>query len=243
MALGVGVESQAGLLDRAGLADAGQHVLQGPPLGAVVEDVIGGDHRRAVGLGHGRQLRQPVQVARAVATGRRQPDVAPQGPGDGPQLILERGLEMVRRHDEDHLALGVVQEVRPTQLALRLPGAPLADGQQPRQPAIGLTVGGIDQQAGRPVGEIQAAAGQVADRRAGLRQVALRPPGPRRSGQRIAVADPDGLQAQRIGADHQLVRMRRAAQEREVAGGLQLHIAGHPNTPCIHHWGGACGSP
>ena len=62
------------------------------------------------------------------------------------------------------------------------------------------------------------------------------------SGQGVAVADPDGLDPQGVGAEHQLVRMRGAPQEREVGGRLQLGVAGHPNTPCSHHLAGSLGS-
>ena len=47
MALGVGGKAKTGFVDRAVLADAGQHVLQRPPLRAVVEHVVGRDQRNA----------------------------------------------------------------------------------------------------------------------------------------------------------------------------------------------------
>jgi hypothetical protein len=48
---GVGLQRQAGVRDGAFLAHAGEDVLQHPPLGAVVEHVVGGDERRAAPLG------------------------------------------------------------------------------------------------------------------------------------------------------------------------------------------------
>ena len=47
VALGVGVKPVAGLKDGAVLADAGEHVLQGPAGGAVGVHVIGGDEGHA----------------------------------------------------------------------------------------------------------------------------------------------------------------------------------------------------
>ena len=47
MALGIGLEARAGLGDRAFLADAGEHVLQGAAVGGVIEHVVGGDERDA----------------------------------------------------------------------------------------------------------------------------------------------------------------------------------------------------
>ena len=46
MALGVGDQTIARLIDRAVLADAGEHVLERPPCGRVVEHVAGGDQAR-----------------------------------------------------------------------------------------------------------------------------------------------------------------------------------------------------
>ena len=43
MPLGIGFELQPCVMDRAFLADAGEHVLQGPAMGGVIEHGIGGD--------------------------------------------------------------------------------------------------------------------------------------------------------------------------------------------------------
>jgi hypothetical protein len=75
VALGVGLQPPAGLVDGGPLADAGQHVLQHAPVGVVIEDGVGGDHRRAGALGHGRQPVQPAP-GRRPATGARPPDKA-----------------------------------------------------------------------------------------------------------------------------------------------------------------------
>ena len=45
MALGIGLETAADALDRGLLADAGQHILQHPLLGMVIEHVVGRDQR------------------------------------------------------------------------------------------------------------------------------------------------------------------------------------------------------
>jgi len=85
MPLGVGFQPKTRLLDRTALADAGEHVLQGPPFGRVVEDIVGGDHRRAGALAERVQPRQAVQVPRAVGPGGGEPDAAPEFAGQGPQ--------------------------------------------------------------------------------------------------------------------------------------------------------------
>ena len=41
--LGIGLQAQARVVDRAFLADAGEHVLQGTAMGRVIEHAAGGD--------------------------------------------------------------------------------------------------------------------------------------------------------------------------------------------------------
>ena len=43
MAFGIGGQAIARFSDRAALANAGQHILEGAPLGQVVEHIVGGD--------------------------------------------------------------------------------------------------------------------------------------------------------------------------------------------------------
>ena len=48
MPLGIGLQAEAGFLDRHTLADAGQDVLQRTPLRRVIEHVVGGDQGQAM---------------------------------------------------------------------------------------------------------------------------------------------------------------------------------------------------
>ena len=222
----VGGQAQARLGDGTTRADTGQHVLQRPSFRAVVEDVIGRHHRRVGRLRQARQPRQTGKVARAIAPRSRQPDVR-QGAGDLAKLGLEPFVQAIRRRDQRELAFGVIQIVRPVKLAVALPGAALAHREQAGEPAISLAVRRIDQEARRCVRKVQATAGEGADLGAAFTLLAhLRPP-PHDAGQAVAVADPHGFHAQGVRPGHQLPRMRGAAQEREVAGGLQLGVAGH----------------
>ncbi len=66
MTLGVGLEPEARLVDRPMLADAGQHVLQGPPPGDVVEHVAGRDQGRPAGCGEPRQRLDARRVVAAI---------------------------------------------------------------------------------------------------------------------------------------------------------------------------------
>ena len=51
MPLGIGFELEPGFGNRAFLADAGEHVLQGAPVGRVIEHRIGGDEGNASARG------------------------------------------------------------------------------------------------------------------------------------------------------------------------------------------------
>ena len=233
MPLAVGLQPQAGVMDGAGLADAGQHVLQVPAVRAVIEDVVGGEHRRAGGLGQGRQPREPVQVARAIGPRRRQPDVAAQVAGDLAQAAFEVFIQPGGRDHQDKLAFGMVGEVGPAQVALALLRAKLADGQQPGQAAVGFAVGGVAEQRRRIVGEVQPAPGQRLHRQRRLAQLLHLRPGPHHPSQRIAVGDADGFHAQHAGLVDQFMGMRGSAQEREIGGGLEFGVAGHAQTPSV----------
>ena len=62
--LGIGFELQPCVMDGAFLADAGEHVLQGPAMGGVIEHRIGGDEGYA---GARRQLRKRGDAGAIVA--------------------------------------------------------------------------------------------------------------------------------------------------------------------------------
>ena len=64
MALGIGDQTIARLVDRAVLADAGEHVLERPPRGRVVEHVASGHERRAAGIS---ELGQRLDARAVVA--------------------------------------------------------------------------------------------------------------------------------------------------------------------------------
>ena len=64
MPLGIGFELQPCVMDRAFLADAGEHVLQGPAVGGVIEHGVGGDEGKAHAR---RQLRQRCDAGAVVA--------------------------------------------------------------------------------------------------------------------------------------------------------------------------------
>ena len=66
MALGIGGEAKPGLGDRAVLADAGQHILQRPPLGDVVEHVVGRDERQPGLVGDRGEAGEAPRIVAAI---------------------------------------------------------------------------------------------------------------------------------------------------------------------------------
>ena len=66
MALGMGGEAKPGLVDRAMLADAGQHILQRPPLGDVVQHIVGRDERQPGLVGDRGEAGEAAYIVAAV---------------------------------------------------------------------------------------------------------------------------------------------------------------------------------
>ena len=150
MALGVGCEAQARAIDRRVLADAGQHVLERPALGDVIEDVAGREQRRAAPCGELGQRRDPGRIVAAVAVLRGEIDRARELRMQAREKSRKRIVRLVRRQGDQDLAFGVGQHVREPELALALRGPPLAEGNELGEPAIGGAVGRkAEQRAGR----------------------------------------------------------------------------------------------
>ena len=76
MALGVAGEPEAGFVDGAGVADAGEHILKAAADGIVIEHVVGGEERHARGLGQGGEPVQPLGIAALKAAGGGEIDAA-----------------------------------------------------------------------------------------------------------------------------------------------------------------------
>ena len=99
-----------------------------------------------------------------------------------------------------------------------LAGPGLADGEQSTQPAVGTTIGWIDQNGGL-VGKLDATANNETDagRLGGFM-------GPDHPGDTVHVGNGERLQTTDGGLGEKLVASARAAQEREVGGALELSI-------------------
>ena len=106
-------------------------------------------------------------------------------------------------------------------MAFALRRAAPAEGEQPREPAIGGAVGRIGEQA-RRVAQKSSRAPTMKRTPSLLR----RHMSAHHAGQAVAVGDREGREAERRRGDRQLLRMRGAAQEGEIGGRLQLGVGG-----------------
>ena len=110
MTLGIGREPQPRLLDRHLLPDAGEHVLQGPPLGGVVEHVLHRHDGRSGRATEGIEPGEPAAVVTPVAMGGREIDGHRPG-SDGAQGGDEAGLDRVGRDDHEDHPFGVLRHL------------------------------------------------------------------------------------------------------------------------------------
>ncbi len=221
VALGVGGEPEAGLVDGAVRADAGEHIEQGPAFGCVHVHVVGRDEGGAAKLRQLGEAREPARVVAAVERLAGQEAGSGKAPGQAGKRVPKRGIGLVRRQEDQDLPFGVGLQLGQREPARALLGAPLAQRQQAAEPAVGGAIGRVAQQL-RPVLGHQPRADQQPEPRLLGGDV-----GAHHAGQRVAVGDAERRQAQRLGGQHQLVRVRGGAQEGEVAGDLQLGVAGH----------------
>ena len=134
----------------------------------------------------------------------------------------------LRRQRDQHLSLGMGKHVLPMQHASALGRAPLAEGEQPAEAAVGSAVAGIAEERGA-VGEVEPRPCQQPYAGPLRRHM-----GAHRAGERVAVGDADGREAEPGGLLHQLFCMGGAAQEAEIADCLQFRVgnrgrgAAHP---------------
>jgi hypothetical protein len=97
MPLGIGFELQSCLVDRAFLADTGEHVLQGAAVGGVIEHGAGGDEGKANARC---ELRQGFDAGAVIAAkGMTGGEVEPSAERllDAPQITFEISLPLTRR--------------------------------------------------------------------------------------------------------------------------------------------------
>ena len=249
--LGVGGKPAAGGGQRRLLADAGQHVLQRAAFGGVVVDVVGGGERRAVAAGGGGEAGEAALVAGAVGHRCHQADVAGEGVVKGGQGFVEGRLDAPGGHDAEHHAGAPLEKIGEVEIARAFLGAQIAQRQQAAEAAVsgaGRRPG--DDVGGRPDHPVRlrpgavppppfrgGMGGAVRDGRIAEDEAAADVEGKLRllrgdmgahdAGERVAVGDGEAGEAQFGGREGQLLRMRAAAQEREIGGDGELGEGGH----------------
>ena len=111
MPLGIGLQAEAGFLDRHMLADAGQDVLQRAPLRRVIEHIVGGDQGQAMLRAELGELADPSCVIAAIEMA----DGEMRAPADiVAELLQERGealVDLLRRQRHQLLAEAMIQHV------------------------------------------------------------------------------------------------------------------------------------
>ena len=182
VAIGMALAAEAGVVDGAAMADAGDHVLQDAPRRHMEQHVVG-DHGRHPRLGREiGQLVQPELVVRPAAQGQRQIAAIAEGLAQPAQLERAGVVgDVGDQHRDQALAIG--DEIGPVEPALRLAAALLAEAEQPAEPGIGRAVGRVDQHRDA-VHEVEAAADDQPD--AGVLRRLMRP---HDAGEAVAVDD------------------------------------------------------
>ena len=235
MLLGVGLEREAALGDRLGEARRGERVLQGLPRAHVHQHVAGGDDRQAGELRDADDAVDEVVVAGAVQQleGDRG---AVLEPGLQPHRVREDVLERLRRRrHEQREALGQAGErgrvrhlafdvARVREVAALL-GAPARDRDPVREVAVAAPRLRQQHQARvRRAAARQRQAHLAADDEVQLLRLGLDVRA-NDAGERALVGDRERAVAERGGALDQLLRVRRAGQEAEVAAAVKLGVA------------------
>ena len=221
VAVGKALALEAGGLDRAALADAGDDILQDAALGMVEQHVAGGDEGGAVAGAHLREAVEAGGVARPAADRAGKVGAAPGVAGEPVELGGEAFVRLVGQQDEEQ-ALAADGEVVPGEGAAGLAGAALAGRDEAAEARPSGAVGRVGEQRGA-AGEVEAGAGDEAH--AGFMR---RVPGADDAGDAAMVGDAKRGDAVERGLREQLLRMAGATEEAVVAGDLEFGVGHAP---------------
>ena len=166
IAVGEALAAEAELVDRDMLANRGDHVLQHAFVGAVVEDVAGGEAAQAVTAGERIERMEALRLARAAAMGEREMGAGPENVGHLRERHVGRPVRLVGNKRRDQ-AVRPIGDILPVEEALSLLAFPavdaaLADREQAGEPRPAGAVLGPDQKRGA-VHQIEPAAGDEPD--------------------------------------------------------------------------------
>ena len=225
MALGIGLGQQPGRRERRLLADAGDDVGERPPLGIVHEDVVDRQKRRVEPARRRRALGEAAAHVGAVSRTRADPQPAGEGFAQLREARILPSPLAGEGKAHDLQPLRALQQLVETQMALAFRRAQIALAEQPAEPPVGGAILRIDEDIGRAVDESEPRPGDDAKRAERLAVLARVDMRAHHASERVAVGDADPRQPERGGARDQLLRMRRAAQEREIRRCRQLGVA------------------
>src|SRR5215467_5168769 len=245
MTFRVGLQALAGHVNRGLLADAGENVLQRTSRGIVVQHVVGCKQRHVGRDSQAIQPRQTAPVVAAIEQACRQPHAF------GVTLLqtvqnLPRGclLEAMRQRQDQQLPLAKFQEVIELEMTLALFDlvglvAAFAAREQLAEPAVSGAVAWIDQNVRRATSKDEPRAVEkfwlVLD--VGVIEFAI---SPYDTGERVVIGDANGGKPEPARLMHIFLRMRAAAQEREIRSDANLGIIdiSHANNPCTNQLAG-----
>ncbi len=225
--LAVRVQREAAFGERLLHADRGERVLQRAPRADVHVDVARGDPRQS---GHARErlgAREPDTVAGAGEELDGEPRAAGKSgcdPAGGGERLGVVGLALAQRgfrgHPQREQPVGERRDVVAAKRVAALRRVAPAAGDQLRQVAVARAIGD-EQHDLHAVDERHLAADH--ERQAGFLRRKMRADD---TGERAFVGDRERRIAQRLRPVNELVRMRRAAQEREVRQAVELGVRG-----------------
>src|SRR5262245_64427736 len=138
MPLGIGLEFQPSVMDRAFLAHAGEHVLQGAAVACVIEHGAGGDEEKAHARCELRQGRNAGAVIAAIRVTGGEIEARPYRLFDTTKLgfKIARRWEIIRRERDENQAVGLGGNIVEMKRAFPLFGAALAEREQAAEPAV-----------------------------------------------------------------------------------------------------------
>jgi len=218
--VGEPLAAEAGVVDGATLADAGDDVLQNAPVRRVVQHVARRHSRHPRCAGRVGEVLQARRVAGTPAQGQGHVRAVTEIGAQPSEIGGKRVVHFVRYQHGEH-PRPVFDEVVPIETTGTLAGARLADAEQPAQPRVGRLVGGIDQHRTAVI-QIEPAADDEAH--VSLFGPLMRPDDAR---QRVAVDNAERRQPEQLRGREQLLHMAGAAQEAVVGRDLQLCVGGH----------------
>ena len=225
MAIRTGEATEAQFVDGAAETDGRHDILQRPPLGLVIVDVVGGDEFHTHLRGEIVELGQTTGVVAAEQHGAGHVATVAEQLGQGMQPVAKgRVLGPAGRQHDRQQTLGMGGEIDEVDVALAFFGAPVAQGQQAAEALVGVEVGRIGEQRVAVARFEPAADQQFYPVDIAIVFVACRRESAHDAGQGVAIGDADGGVAEFDRPLHEFLRMRAAAQEAVVGGDLEFGI-------------------